>query len=302
MPVSDIRYKRLGYIALSVTDPVRSEKFYREIVGVVTTLSEDGDSVFLRVSDRHHDILLVRSDRPALRRISWEMETSAALSAVQEHLEGLGVKTIAVDKAEAKSLGIGKAFRATEPTTGATFEFYYGIKAEPAFVPTHTKIVRLGHVVLGSPNKAETERFLIDELNFRASDKIGDVVTFMRCFPNPLHHSFGIGGSPVTTFNHVNFMVSDIDDIGRANNRMQKNDIPIAFGPGRHPTSDSVFFYFKDPDGLTVEYSYGMEEFSENGAREARIFPVVPDSFDSWGGEPTADFKIAVPVETAGAT
>ena len=54
-------------------------------------------------------------------------------------------------------------------------------------------------------------------------------------------------------------MVTDIDDIGKAVYRARKLDAPIVFGPGRHPPSESSFFYFLDPDGMTLEYSFGME-------------------------------------------
>ena len=298
MAVQDIRYRRLGYIALTVTDPARSAAFYRDVVGVGTEVSEDGETVFLRVSDRHHDLVLTRGDKAALKRIGWEMESPAALAAVREHLAGLGLTIHEVGNHEAEALGISQAFRVAEPTTGATFEFYAQMDSAPPFAPTHTDIARLGHVVLGSPSKADTERFLTEELNFRVSDKIGDVVTFMRCFPNPLHHSFGVGGGEATSLGHVNFMVTDFDDIGRANVRMKKQGVKVVYGPGRHPTSGSVFFYFLDPDGLTVEYSFGMEEFPEEGARNERVFPVVPESFDVWGGAPEPEFHRAAPVET----
>jgi len=299
MAVQDIRYRRLGYLALSVTNLERSEAFYRDLVGVATQRSADGASVFLRVSDRHHDLVLTQGAQGALRRIGWEMESPAALAAVRDHLSGLGLTIHDVEEAETAILGIGPAFRVTEPTTGAAFEFYASMESAPPFEPTHTNIARLGHVVLGSPRKAETERFLSEELNFRISDRIGDVVTFMRCFPNPLHHSFGVGGGQLAQLAPLNFLFTDIDDIGRPNNRMKKNGVKIAYGPGRHPTSESIFFYFVDPDGLTVEYSFGMEEFSEEHPRAERIFPVVPESFDIWGGTPEPEFHQLSPVELA---
>ena len=128
-------------------------------------------------------------------------------------------------------------------------------------MPSVAKIARLGHVVLFVKDHKASEKFFLEQLNFRASDRVDGIVTFMRCFPNPLHHSFGLGKAGENRLNHVNFMVTDIDDIGRAMWRMKKNDVPIVFGPGRHPPSESVFLYFLDPDGLTLEYSFGMEEF-----------------------------------------
>ena len=291
MAVADIRYQRLGYVALTVTDPQRSMEFYRDMVGVEAELGSDGETVFLRCSDRHHDLVLSRGPAPALKRIGWEMESPAALAAVREHMESLGVAIVPVSNAEAEMLGISEAIRISEPTTGATFEFYAKMdKAPQPFAKTHTDIARLGHVVLSSPRKDETETFLQEHLNFRVSDRIGPAATFMRCFPNPLHHSFGVGHGDASTLGHINFMVTDIDDIGRANVRMKKNEVPIAYGPGRHPTSNSIFFYFLDPDGITVEYSFGMEEFPEVDPRDPRMFPLAPESFDSWGGTPETTF------------
>ena len=85
-------------------------------------------------------------------------------------------------------------------------------------------------------------------------------------------------------------MVTDMDDIGRAFNRMPENDIPIVFGPGRHPPSGSIFYYFLDPDGMTVEYSFGMEEFPEHNPRKPRSLEPRPDSGDYWGGLPKEDW------------
>ncbi len=292
MAVEDIRYRRLGYIALTVTDPARSMEFYRDVVGVEAWQGADGETAFLRCSDRHHDLVLSKGDAPALKRIGWEMESAKALDAVREHMTALGIVVHPVSNAEAEMLGVSEAIRISEPTTGATFEFYTQMdKAPKPFEPTHTRIARLGHVVLSSPAKTDTEKFLTEQLNFRISDHIGPVVTFMRCFPNPLHHSFGVGHGDAAQLGHINFMVTDIDDIGRANVRMKREGVQIVYGPGRHPTSNSIFFYFLDPDGITVEYSFGMEEFPEVDAREPRQFPLLPESFDSWGGVPETTFS-----------
>jgi 2,3-dihydroxy-p-cumate/2,3-dihydroxybenzoate 3,4-dioxygenase len=35
---------------------------------------------------------------------------------------------------------------------------------------------------------------------------------------------------------------------------------------------------------MTLEYSFGMEEFPELDPRQPRILPPRPESIDSWGG------------------
>ena len=158
--------------------------------------------------------------------------------------------------------------------------------------------MRLGHVVLGAKDYDTTEQFFTDALNYRISDRIDGAVTFMRCFPNPLHHSLGLSKSDSNRLHHVNFMVTDIDDIGRALHRARKLEVPVVFGPGRHPPSESIFLYFLDPDGNTLEYSFGMEEFPEIAPRAPRRLPLALESIDYWGATPQAEFGKGGAIET----
>jgi 2,3-dihydroxy-p-cumate/2,3-dihydroxybenzoate 3,4-dioxygenase len=224
---------------------------------------------------------------------------------VRRQLASLDLPTVTVSQAECHELAIDEAFRSAEPNSGAVFEFFLGMKkADAPFSPTHTKIARLGHTVLNVADRAAAESFLTEQLNFRVSDRIEGAVSFLRCFPNPLHHSLGIGGMGRTGLNHVNFMVTEVDDIGKAIYRCKKNDTAIVFGPGRHPPSESMFFYFLDPDGMTLEYSFGMEEFPEVDARPPRLLPNRLESIDYWGGAPDMRFAKTGAIEPlqAGAT
>jgi len=293
----DFRYRRLGYVALNVSDLDRSLAFYRDFVGL-TPAGEglDGERL-LRCSERHHDVVLRKGD-VGLRRVGWEMESTQDLERVRAHLRSIGVASRSVSSAECAALGVHDAFRITEPTTGATFEYFHSFaKAAEPFVPSVAKIARLGHVVLFAADKAASERFFLEQLNFRASDRIEGGVTFMRCFPNPLHHSFALGAATENRLNHVNFMVTDMDDIGQALWRMKKQRVPIVFGPGRHPPSGSVFLYFLEPDGMTLEYSFGMEEFPEHDPRPPRSLPPGLKSIDFWGAVPEPGFAAKGAIE-----
>lgn len=290
MSVSQIRYRRLGYLALNVSDVERSRDFYTRIVGLVETDASTPDRVFLRCSEKHHDIMLVRGDVPGVKRAGWQMESREALDALKAQFRDIGLAPRPVGDLECLELGIGEAFRISEPTTGVTFEFYADMAELPPFEPVHAAIQRLGHIVLSSTDRPATETFLLEQMNFRVSDRVENVVSFMRCFPNPFHHSLGVGAGTRNGLNHINFMVSNIDDIGRAYHRVKANSTKIVYGPGRHPPSDSIFLYFLDPDGMTVEYSFGMEEFPEVGAREPRLLPASLESLDSWAAVPDPEF------------
>jgi 2,3-dihydroxy-p-cumate/2,3-dihydroxybenzoate 3,4-dioxygenase len=163
-------------------------------------------------------------------------------------------------------------------------------QADSEFEPTVAQIQRLGHVVIRCVNRDAVLKTLTEKLNFKVSDQFGDQVAFLRCFPNPYHHSFGVSRGESNGVHHINFMVTDVDDIGRAMNRMKKNNVPVIYGPGRHDVSNSIFIYFLDPDGMTVEYSFGMEEFPEHEPRLPRVLPLKPEILDSWGGHPSPGF------------
>lgn len=292
MSVEDIRYKRLGYVALNVKDIQASEAFYGPLLGLTRAEDSTAETLFFRCSERHHDLMLCQSsDGHGLKRVGWELENPETLERARAHFESLGLPILDVPGDEAAQMHIDGGFRTVCDKLGAVFEYYSSMDdAEPAFVPSHTKIARLGHVVLNTPNYQEAEAFLLNQMGFRASDRVDGMITFLRCFPNPFHHSLGLGAGTAQQLNHVNFMVTEIDDIGKAINRLKANDVPIVFGPGRHPPSESIFLYFLDPDGITVEYSFGMEEFPEVGAREPRRLEAKLESIDYWGGLPQPGF------------
>ena len=277
-------YEKLGYIALNVSDVAKSRDFYEKQVGLqVSGQAEDG-TAFLRCSEDHHSIALYRSDRPGLKRAGFEMKSGKALDDLAARLSSQGIAVVDVPAAERKALGLGRAFRISEPHTDATYEFYDSMRqygGQP-FKPTLAKIQRLGHFVLKVPDLEGASRFHTEVLGLRVSDMIDGAICFMRCHPNPYHHGVGLGKASEAQLHHVNFMVTEVDDIGRAISRFNKAQVPIVNGPGRHPPSGSMFLYYLDPDGITVEYSFGMEEFPAEGARKPRVMEPIKASIDYW--------------------
>ena len=293
------RYRKLGYVALTVTDLERSVGFYRDLVGL-DLVERSAEAAYLRCSRDHHNLVLCQGAQPGLKRVGLELESAADTDRAFAHFQALGLTPQRVSNDEARALRQGPSIRVREPHCGLEFEFYgtTTVLARP-YAPTLTKIARLGHVVIGTSDFAGTREALTRDFGFAVSDFVEDRFAFLRCFPNPLHHSFAVGASDANHLHHVNFMVTDIDDVGRAWHRMVKAGVKIAFGIGRHPPSGSVFLYFFDPDGMTVEYSFGMEEFPEAGAREPRMLEPVPESLDTWGAVPDPMFGKRGLIETA---
>lgn len=278
------RFERLGYAALQVTNLEKSVAFYTELMGL-ELVESGGECAFLRCSGDHHNLVLYQGSEPGIKRAAYKLASPEDLQAAFKHFSGLGLSPVWVDEDEARFLKQGPTFRVREPNSGLLFEFFDRITylAIP-FVPRLTKIARIGHIVIGTTRYEEAVESLSTKFNFAVSDFVEEKFSWMRCRPNPLHHSLALGASTRNHLHHVNFMVTDIDDVGAAAARMQKAGVQIVFGPGRHLPSTSIFLYFLDPDGMTMEFSFGMEEIPEVGGRMPRMLEMHPNTMDMWGG------------------
>lgn len=293
------RYRRLGYVALNVTDLAKSTVFYRDMVGLSVTESSP-DLTALSCSHDHHNMMLYPAEEPGLKRIGFELESKSDLIAAREYVTSLGLAIEEISADELKRLRTVSGFRFRVPGSGLCIEYFVQMMhLAKSHIVTVAKIERLGHVVINVADFDQAMHWFTEKLGFAVSDFVPGFAAFLRCFPNPLHHSMAILTGTDDHLNHVNFMVKDIDDIGSGMNRMKKNDIEIVFGPGRHQPSESIFLYWLDPDRMTVEYSFGMECFPEQGAREPRLLEPVPGTLDTWGSVPTPAFGKIGKIEQA---
>ena len=63
--VPAVRYSRLAYVELTVTDPTRSAAFYRDIVGFEITRYRPGIGAFMTCGVIHHNLALSKADPDA---------------------------------------------------------------------------------------------------------------------------------------------------------------------------------------------------------------------------------------------
>lgn len=293
-----IRYSKLGYIALNVSDLEKSCDFYGRLLGLERVESDVPNTAFFRSSRDHHNLVLTQGSNPGLNRIGLELETPEMVDETFEYFARFGLNPDVVSLQELDILKQARTFRVVDPL-GITFEFYSDMAQMPLeYEPTVAEIQKLGHVVLKTPYVEKAIKFYNEVFNFAVSDYFGGTGSsekagaWFRCFPVPYHHSFAVFQGEETGFHHLNFMVSTIDDIGKAVNRFKQNGVTIAMGPGRHAPSGAIFLYVLDPDGFTVEYSFGMEEFPEVNPRKPKYLAVEPETIDLWGGQ-TADHRMA---------
>ncbi len=295
MPVN-FRYRKLGYVALNVTDVARTTEFATGTFALEDTGKGPAGEQFLSCGAEHHDVMLYQNKEPGFVRSAWELETPEDVERAYAHYEALGLKPqqLVQEEKDVLGLGIWPAFRIREPTVGLCFEYYSKMMFRARLRPGQvTAFKHIGHFGVNVPNVREATEYAVANMGVLPSDILGNYLgTLLRVFPNPNHHSFAYlpAREGKKQFNHVAFMVETIDDIGKLFNRIEAHGVKRAFGIGRHPTSGSIHLYIFDPDSLVWEYTLGMEQFPEVGAREPRFMSAAPEDYDLWGAVPKPGF------------
>lgn len=283
------RHRKLGYIALQVRDIEKSTTFATDVFGLDLVCERADGSRSFRGSRAYHDVILTPAKAPAFVRSSWELEFDAELDVAFKYFKELGRSPAWVSDKECADLQLERAFRMTDPVLGATWEYYAEMTNLQA--PRTNRLTGFQggkHFGLLVPNCKAMADYIVENMGFLVSDYFeGPVASLLRAWPNPNHHSIGLfQSSGPTRFQHVAFMVESIDDIGRLFNRVKRMGVEVQWGIGRHPTSGSIHLYIYDPDLFVWEYTFGMEQFPEQGARPPRRMSKMPEEYDLWGALP----------------
>ncbi len=88
---SGLRYRKLGYVALNVSDLERSVPFYADVVGLNFVEQVGNEVVFFRCSEDHHNVALYRSASPGLKRVGFELEDDEMLERAAALFTDLGL-------------------------------------------------------------------------------------------------------------------------------------------------------------------------------------------------------------------
>ena len=275
----DVRYVRIGSEDLDT-----SVRFATEILGL-ELMERDGSSAYLRGDDRDHNICYTKG-RETGQSTGWEVASMDALERYAAELEGakVDVRTGTNEEREQRRV---RGLLVLKDATGNSIE----LVARPdacgrRYFPTRDAgISHFSHVGLHTKNAAADEAFWIGNLGAKVSDWIGDAA-LLRI--NEVHHNVALFPSTKAGIQHVNFQVESSDDIMRSFYHLQKNNVKIVFGPGRHPTSGARFLYFQGPDDVVYEYSCGVRMITVEDEKTyvPRSFPKAPSSFCMWGSEP----------------
>ncbi len=153
---------------------------------------------------------------------------------------------------------------------------------QPAPAYDRATPVEVGHVVFFVTDLAATTAFYEQVLGFVVSDRYPGRGAFMRCAPEGGHHDLFLlqPPEPRKGLNHVAFTVRDLHEVIGGGMHMSRQGWKTELGPGRHPISSALFWYFENPAGALVEYYTDEDELTADW--QPRDFTPGPTVFAEW--------------------
>lgn len=261
----------LGYSVIASKDPQEWVRFGEDIAGFSAHVVPGG--VALRMDDRAGRLFIEQADENRYAACGWELRTRRQFEAALAELTAKGVIFHPSTEAERTLRHVVDMVWFNDPA-GNRHELFFGyVSSFDRFVSPQavrefvTGDLGLGHAVLPAPKIDEVRDFLIDVLGFGVSDFMvhrpmgpdGPAmrIDFMHC-ANPRHHSLALfEGEVPTGCVHLMVEVPDLDEVGRAHDRMLKAGARMMATLGKHTNDRMTSFYVATPGGFALEYGFG---------------------------------------------
>lgn len=228
-------------------------------------------------------------DDPTLREVVWGVASDADLDrygAVMQQWPGFLRQSQRVGCTDPSGLAVrvqvsGKKALALDCAQVNTWSDRARVDhASPAY--ERACPIEVGHVVFFVKDLEKVSQFYQSVLGFVVSDRYPGRGHFLRCAPRGGHHDLFLLQLPEARngLNHVAFTVRDHHEVFGGGLHMSRCGWDTELGPGRHPISSAIFWYFVNPAGALVEYYADEDELTE--AWQPREFTPGPTMFAEW--------------------
>lgn len=226
---------------------------------------------------------------PTLREVVWGVQTQADLEAIREQFRtqpGFVDSGERVGCTDPNGMAVRVQVSRKRPvalTTAKTNTWTDRVRVnQPAPAYDRATPVEVGHVVFFVKDLAATTRFYEQCLGFVVSDRYPGRGHFMRCAPNGGHHDLFLLETPDKRvgLNHVAFTVRDLHEVIGGGLHMSRQGWDTELGPGRHPISSAMFWYYQSPAGALWEYYTDEDELTADW--QPREFTPGPTVFAEW--------------------
>ena len=251
-------------LTLEVPDIADGVAFYGE-AGMVATVSGNVATLRCAGQDRESIVLLGGYARKRLHHITLRADglneiarnVPAAGGKVVDAPEGVdsdglwatdpnGMLIQLVERPADAPLDVVEPFRINAPGHMERIR-RSAILPQSAYPPAQP--LRLGHILVFSPDVMASVRFVIEGLDMGLADQAQDVIAFTCARKNSDHHVVAFAKSPGVGFHHASFQVPDPDAVGRGGRALVTKAGRGEWGFGRHTIGSNFFHYIQDPWG-----------------------------------------------------
>lgn len=268
---------RLGHMAFEVSNLPRWRQFCDNVLGLGAGIAGSDGRVEYATGRAGQTLILRQGARDDIAGIGLQLPDAGALSQLSARLLAAG---IVAD-------GPGLSFRDPE---GLAIEAYVG----EGGTSSSSDLPMLGHAALVVSDLALMERFYVEVMGFRVTERLSSRVgpidvrgIFLHC--DMVHHTLALFALPLRRrLHHFMLEVARLDMVGHAFERARAAKVPLSLGLGQHPAPDGTFsFYGCSPSGFDFEI----------GTASGRIDPaewseVKTSVTSAWGHKPTVGLQM----------
>ncbi len=284
--------KQLGYVAFDVKSVAAWESFASGVLGMQLSSRYSNGALSFRIDEYAQRMFVEPGELDDLAAVGWETENESELLRTVERVKNAGHDIEEASREIADYRGVKRVFRFRDPG-GVPTELFYGptLASAPLASPVITsRFVAgkfgFGHLVLSTDDQLVSQRFYVDVLGFKLSDRIvADVYGYKADLSffhtNGRHHSVALGAKQKKRLNHFMVEVESIDDVGLAFDRALKAGVKVTQTIGRHPNDEMFSFYAKTPSGFQFEFGAGGRIVDD-----ATWKPTTYNHISEWGHHP----------------
>jgi 2,3-dihydroxy-p-cumate/2,3-dihydroxybenzoate 3,4-dioxygenase len=257
---------RLRSVELEIPEVAPAAEFLERVWGLASAGSSGATRFFRGTGDHPYILSLTKASAPAVRAITF--------SGSEDEIARLGK----IDR----SFDVPGGGRGLEINGPEAQVYRFIVEATmPEKLKDPDKPIQLTHAVINSTDVDAAERFAVERLGFKVSDRTAHM-RFVRC--NRKHHAIAYAKSELASLNHIAFEMPSLDAVMRGIARLREAGYEPVWGPGRHGPGNNVFGYFIAPFGGIVEYTAEVSEVGDDykvGSPEDWKWP--PGRIDHWG-------------------
>jgi 3,4-dihydroxy-9,10-secoandrosta-1,3,5(10)-triene-9,17-dione 4,5-dioxygenase len=257
-----IDIRGLAYVVVAASDSTRWERYGEDVLGMMAETGPQG-ALYLKMDERPFRFLVVPEESDRYLASGWEVLNEAAFAHACAELERAGAEPVRGSASERALRKVQDLVMFKDPS-GNRHEIVWGCQLDfKRFVsPQGVPAFVTGDLGIG----------LSDIYNHRAGpDAPVQRIHFCHC-NNGRQHSVALFEAEIPTgCAHVNVEVPTITDVGRANDRRQREGVKLMATLGQHANDQMFSFYMATPSGFALEYGAGglVVDWSQHAVFEA---------------------------------